>query len=389
MRLAPLVAIAGLLCGAAASGSAQTPTPSGQPGSAARSDSSGTLTGALVGTEDGLPVPYGLVRLVETGAAQFADSAGHFRIAGLVPGTYTLRARQIGYSPRDTTVRINPAPAETKVIVHLRRAPPVLGVVTIRDTASECVAPGVPDSTVNPGLAAIFTQLRENVDRFRVLLDEYPFRFRREERFVVRFVPGGEVTRLADTVSYESQSTRPYQVGATVYVEADSAGQAHRLMGLPTFRELADSSFLSTHCFDYAGTGPLGPSGSEVIRIEFHPLSTIAAPDVEGSIYLDARRFIVRRAVFRMTKPGSAHPPVLGLAVTTTFREFVPFVPVFDSVESSQRLPRILAPGQNLSANSSGISAESLKWVNRFSVGYYRLLDVAFEARAPGEQVMP
>ena len=78
-------------------------------------DSSGTLAGVLLGQEDGQPVPYGTVLIIETDESQFTDADGHFRIGRIVPGKYTVRARQIGYAPTDTTVRIDSAPAVTTI----------------------------------------------------------------------------------------------------------------------------------------------------------------------------------------------------------------------------------------------------------------------------------
>ena len=60
------------------------------------------LAGVLLGRDDDQPIPYGTVTIIETGDARFTDADGHFRIGRIVPGTYTIRARQIGYAPTDT-----------------------------------------------------------------------------------------------------------------------------------------------------------------------------------------------------------------------------------------------------------------------------------------------
>ena len=310
-------------------------------------DSSGTVTGVLVARDDGQPVQYGTVLVVETDQARFTDADGHFRITRLVPGTYTLRTRQIGYLPKDTTIRVDPAPVVTTVIMRMVRLPPLLGLVKVQGRRSKrCVATGIPDSAVDPNLAAIFTQVRENVDRFRLLVDQYPFRYAREERMVLRRYPGGDSTEWADTAAYQSGARRPYRVGGIIFVDSgatmvdtilprvspqeqvadqlyqvpkasaarprrkvvrDSLGDSsfvegfhRRYMYLPTFRDLADPAFLSAHCFATGATRSTGRgNGPQLIRIDFRPASAITTPDVEGSIYLDAQRFVVRRAVFR------------------------------------------------------------------------------------------
>ena len=72
-----------------------------------------------------------------------------------------------------------------------------------------------------------------------------------------------------------------------------------------------------------------------------------------------------------MTKPNAADPPILGLSVTTTFRELVPLVPVFDSVNAQQPLRDIL----------SGLGS-----VRRLHVEDDRLLDFSFVSQSVGEQ---
>ncbi len=109
-----------------------------------------------------------------------------------------------------------------------------------------------------------------------------------------------------------------------------------------------------------------------MLRIDFRPASRIAAPDVSGSIYLDAERYVIRRAVVHMTQPEAAKPGVLGLTVTTTFRELVPLIPVFDSIETDQPLPFIMIP--------------SVGMVHCQVVENDRILSYAFENRTPGEQ---
>jgi len=280
-------------------------------------DSSGTLTGVLIGKDDGQSIPYGTVLLVETGVERFTDASGSFRIAGLTPGTYTVRARQIGYAPTDTTVRIDSAPAVTTVSIRLTQLPVILGAVRVRGHRSnKCVAAGIPDSTVDSNLATIFTQVRENVDRFRLLMEQYPFRYSREEEHFTRYDPGG------DPGTPECQLT-PRRSNLALGDHITSAAYSTLTPTAPDnvacicicrrSAELADPAFLAAHCFSYGGTASdHAAAGSNLIRVDFAPLSKIKQPDVSGSIYLDAQRLTVRRAVFEMTKPDAVHPPSSG-----------------------------------------------------------------------------
>jgi len=334
-----------------------------------RADSSGVLTGVLTGRDDGQPVPYGTVLLVETGEERFTDASGAFRIGGIVPGRYTVRARQIGYAPRDTIVEIAPAPAVTSVPIALARLPVVLRTVRVDGhTTGTCVTPGIPDSAADPALASLFTQVGENVDRYRLLMQEYPFRFAREEQRFIRYDPNGtprDVRESADTIMVESRLRRPYHIGGILYHDTDARGLRQLYMYIPTFGELGDPAFLAAHCFRYGGTvSTPGSAGIDLIRLDFVPLDRIKQPDVSGSIYLDAQRLMVRRAEFGLTKPDAVRPSIGSFKVTTSFREFVPLVPLMDSIESEQAL--------------SGKSA------TREAIHRYRVLDVEFEEPAGG-----
>jgi carboxypeptidase family protein len=358
-------------------------------------DSSGTLAGVLVGKEDGQPVPYGTVLIVETGEERFASASGAFRIAGLVPGTYTVRARQIGYAPKDTTVQIAPAPAVTTVSIQLTLLPVILRTVRVQGHQSDkCVTAGIPDSTVDPELASLFTQVRENVDRYRLLMREYPFRYAREEQRFTRYDPDGvrrDVREAVDTAIFESRARRPYHVGGILYYDTGADGRRLLYMYLPTFGELGDSAFLAAHCFRYGGDAPAaGLPGEELIRVDFVPLSRIKQPDVSGSVYIDAQRLTVRRAVFAMTKPDAVRPPVVGFKVTTSFRELVPLVPLMDSVETEQPISGEVyvrfTPGGSPSPGNSGGDAVR---VAREVIQRYRVLTVEFEQPSGGPANSP
>jgi hypothetical protein len=338
-------------------------------------DSTGVLTGTIVGREDGSLVPYGTVLLIGTDRTRFADNAGTFTLTRLVPGTYHLRARQIGYSPVDTTVNVGAGPGATTVVIRLPRIALTLAAISVHGHRSNgCVATGVPDSITNAGLATLFAQVRENVDRIRLVLDDYPFRYLREEQIMLRSEPGGDSIESIDTVAYESRSRRAYQVGGVVYNEIGPLAQPRRMMYLPSFGDLADPTFLAAHCFTFGGEQRLGKSKDRMLRVDFQPAGSIKAPDVEGSIFLDAERFIVRRAVFRLTKPESLDPPVVDLTVTSTYRELFPLVPVLDATQSVE--PQVQSAGPGFRPTS----------VTRTTIIDDRLISYTFETGAPGEQ---
>jgi hypothetical protein len=336
---------------------------------ASRSSQAQSISGVILSAANGEPLAYGTVLLVESGRGRFADAAGEFVLAGLVNGTYRVRARQIGYAAVDTTISVGDAPVRVvfrlqPIVLQLATVPIVVGPVR------ECVLTGIPDSALNPQLASVFSQLRDNVDRYRLLLDEYPFHYRREKHQFVRVVEGGEVAHMFDTVAYLSRDEASYQLGAVIHDVVGPDGERHQRMYVPTFRDLADTVFQALHCFRFAGR----EHGS--IRIDFKPASGIMTPDIEGSIYLDARRYVVRRAVFRLTKPGAAVPPILGLTVTTMFSELVPLVPVVGGIRSEQPLPPMHL-------------GSAIQRVFPDAIEEDRLLDYAFEGEGFGARAPP
>jgi hypothetical protein len=299
----------------------------------------------------------------------------------LEPGTYQVRARQIGYSPKDTTIIIARGAAVTGVTFRL--APIALPLPSIVVKPGACVNPGRPDSAADPQLAGVFAQVRENVDRFRIVLDEYPFRYTRQDSVVFRPKNGADHTLLIDSTQYESRVRRPYRIGQVLFTEPDARGKPVQYMFLPSFPDLADSSFLAAHCWTWGGVGTLGGRSTDpMLIIDFVPADTIRVPDVAGSIYLDSTRLVVRRAIFRLTKEGAARPPVVGLNVTTSYREFVPLVPYLDSIVTS----RVVSPGTLVPVTHGGATGhQSLVLVGSGSlIEFARMLHYGFEGEAPG-----
>jgi hypothetical protein len=326
------------------------------------------VTGVLVSAVGDEPLPYATVTIGDSGQGRFTNDGGRFSLTGLAAGLYKIRARQIGFSPFDTTITVGDA------LVHVvfRLQPLALRLATVPVAGRrlrECVMTGIPDSAANPQLAAIFSQLRTNVERYRLLLDQYPFHYSREEHEFVRTEGGHDSTETLDTVSYYSRDRRPYRVGGVVYDEMSLGGSRQQKMYIPTFRDLADPAFQGAHCFSYAGQD----HGS--IRIHFQPATRIKAPDIEGSVYLDAHRYMVQRAVFRMTNPDAVVPPIHGLTVTTTFAEIVPLVSVVGSTHTEQPISPVRLRASGLDPSSGG----DYSLASRTAIEDDRLLDHTFD----------
>jgi hypothetical protein len=296
-------------------------------------------------------------------SARFADSTGSFRISGLVPGIYVVRAREIGYAPIDTMIAVESG--VTTLRLGLVQVPHILPrVVVAAERAPACVRAGLPDSSTNPELVNVFRALMTNVDRFRLLRQVYPFRYE-VERKRLELSGNQQQVRDIDTIAVDSRRWKTYNPGHLFTFIPQPGGLAEEVY-IPSVQDLGDSTFLATHCYEYGGFEVVGRDTT--VRIDFRPQTTMVRPDFDGSIYLDGVRGFVRRAVFHLTHGDHAFPQILQLTVTTTFREIAPNVQVFDRVESDQwiqpggsirdvELQRILAYRFERGAPGSGANA--------------------------------
>jgi hypothetical protein len=352
-----------------AAGQQTAPRSAGQPATSSTGsvNAAGVISGDVTVAHEGRPLSYATIIIEPGGHRRFADAGGAFYVGDLAPGPYHVRIRQIGFAPADTTVTVDAAHPIQRLRMTLRVIALRLPEVTIEgQPVTACTAPGIPDSTTNPLLAGLFAEVQKNVDRYRLLIDEYPFEFTREEWRVVRNDAGYEQTVKLDTVPYEVQQmeSRPYTPGkVVVWTTGSNDDDREQLVPLPTFRYLGDSAFQRAHCFDYVGVDTTG--GIPAIRVDFRPVASIHTPDLEGSVYLDATSYVVRRAVFRLTEPNRVIPPISELSVTTTFRQIVPLVPLFDEVRYNQPAYKTGAAG---------------------TLEVDRLLRFRFEHGAPGRQ---
>jgi hypothetical protein len=104
-------------------------------------------------------------------------------------------------------------------------------------------------------------------------------------------------------------------------------------MHLPTLSDFASADFVRSHCFRYGGeeSTPDGPA----VRINFRAADKLGAPDVNGSILLDAKSFQIRRAELKLWPVPGALRNVATVDVTTLFREVEPSVIVFSEVHGT------------------------------------------------------
>ena len=284
--------------------------------------------------EDGQALPYGTIAIRSLGFTRFTDEAGHLTVRRLPAGSYTIEAREIGFAPKDTVITLQTG-EQRSVTIALGRVAIRLARVTVQSQRSrECTGTGLPEYSADPDVDGIFRQLKANIDRVRLLTEEYPLEYSLDRVRVMRRPGTFDKVIKHDTTVFDDRKP-PYEPGKIVYFDMDH-GEKKQMVRLITFADLGDSSFLANHCFAYGGL-PL-VDRKRMIQIDFSPAKWLRAPDVEGSIFLDAERYVVRRAEFHLSHSDRADPPIDQFGVTTTFREVAPLITVFETVDSDEPL---------------------------------------------------
>lgn len=288
----------------------------------------------VVRTTTGDRIPYAVVALEPGFPRRFADDSGNFAFTRVAPGTYQLRARQVGYKPLDLAVVVRP---DSTLVLPLALERLVVELAEISVTAelaragrpSRCTSPGPPDPGSTPELAAIFDQLKQNAERYWMLADSYPVLYRMARRLGTM----GHVTAV-DTVEYRTDARWHYAPGHLIN-EVEGPHRATELqVNLPTLPDLADSVFDRTHCFRLIGLDTLG--GETFVRIDFRPNETLVEPDADGSAYLDPTSYLVRHATIRLTHPDRAVVGLVTFSATVGYREIAPSLVIVESITADQ-----------------------------------------------------
>jgi hypothetical protein len=152
---------------------------------------------------------------------------------------------------------------------------------------------------------------------------------------------GVTTQRSVDTLRFASRTLPPYSPGNLVQAIDTTAKRGQKELRLPTLIDLADPVFVANHCFRFQGVERV--SDTATFRIDFKPTDDVRGPDVEGSVFIDSASYLIRRAVFRLTKPSRVDPPVIGVEVTTTYYEIFKGLSLFGNIHSVQPLSRRFA----------------------------------------------
>jgi hypothetical protein len=290
-----------------------------------------TISGTVMGS-DGRPLPYSTASIPEIGAERFSNELGQFFLTNLAPASYHLRVKQLGFAAFDTVIVVRPDRSPAAIHVVLVPVPFKLATVTVRGQKSRCVIPGTDSIDVDDSFGVLLTELRKNAERERLLMTAYPFEFRLLKFYEAAETRVGPTPPPFETEIYRSDERPRYAPGQMIRTAAGVKPPNNRVMVIPVLADLGDPAFLRTHCYAYGGTQSEGLNST--VRVDFTPAPSLRVPDVEGSVFLDGTSFVIKRAIFRLTRPDRLNPPVVNLEVTTTFREIFPGVAVVDEVRS-------------------------------------------------------
>jgi hypothetical protein len=307
-----------------------TPPPSG-PGTT----ETFTLSILVRAEATGAPLAYSTIAIDSLGREKFTDQNGTFRFFAVPPGKYRVRVRQLGYIPVDTTMRLSAANAEP--VFYMVKVASTLADVQVTAPVRRCIVPEENGFVGDDDLTTVLGEARKNAERERLLRRTYPFEYKLAQAHDTYDLQDRTHRIIYDTMTFRSDDDWRYRKGRVVSGDFSKLFGDVRVMRLPTLTDLADVRFLTAHCFKYAGMSD--EDSIPTHRIDFEPTPDIKAPDVEGSIFIDSATYLIRRAEFRLTKGGSIRPAVLGMKVTTTYREILPNVALFDEIESVQPLP--------------------------------------------------
>lgn len=295
----------------------------------------GTLQGTVRAQPEALPIAYAVVSISQLNIERFTDGQGRFRLTKLAPGRYELMVRRIGFAPYRGNVTIEGG-STTTTDVQLTRIPVQLQSLTVQAMA-RCANPGVPDGDVNPAVASLVSLLRENANRYRLLVSQYPFAYAqvRAVGVMVDETAPSAPFRLQqiDTVISVASTRADYRPGQVVRRERLSSGLQEYRMLVPSILDLVDDAFARAHCFAFGGREQR--NDETWLRLDVRASDRLREPDVHGSFWLDSATSQLRSMRLELSRPDRL-PRTLGgvtsVTVTTRFLEIAPGLAIIESM---------------------------------------------------------
>jgi len=308
----------------------------------AAADTFGVVIGVARSGETDQPVPLARASIEGRDGDVQARGDGTFRLRGLPTGHYSLLVRQIGFLPSRIGVDVDGAVAAAapSVVVRLERLPILLGTIRVA-AGGACTGSGFTHVGDVSDADVLLQQLAINVDQYRNLARQFPVTRAYVRRRWLVTSRGATIQDRTDTVTHNpaEATSQGYAPGRILERQVDAEGNESYHASLPGFGALGSRSFQDHHCFRYAGTD--SANGQRRYRIDFVPTADVTVPDVDGSIYLDAKSFMLRNARFRIVNLPSKGLTFQNVETMVTFREVVPFFVIDDGLEATQRMKNV------------------------------------------------
>ncbi len=291
----------------------------------------GTLRGSVSAQPADLPLGYAVISLPQLSIERFTDDQGRFTLIELTPGRYDLLVRRVGFSPYRGTVVIERG-VTTTTAVQLTPIPVQLASVTV-EAPSRCVSPGAPNLSSNRDVAALVSLLRENAERYRLLVSEHPFVYAQVRTLgTVYSAASPFILQQVDTSVTRAVAQPGYRPGRVVRRERASDGDMQYIMSIPSIIDLADDAFARTHCFSYGGRET---HDSETwLRLDVRAFDKLPSPDVHGSFYLDSATSQLRSMRLELSRPDRLPRELGGIAGVMVFTRFLEIAPGLSIVQS-------------------------------------------------------
>ena len=265
------------------------------------------LRGVVTEGEGNTPVAGAVVLLLDargaTAARTLTNERGEYALTAPAPGTHQLRVLRIGLTP--TMTPPFPLTADATRHVSLTGRPVQLQAIRVTGRRSECRVR--PDSAQEAFRA--WESVRTALTAAAITDAQRPFEVRRA-LFRQRYSPDGR--RLIEEERSEASgvSRRPFsaapvqQLDSLGYVVVADTGTMYYA---PDAETLISDAFADAHCLHLVG--PPADTGvrAQWIGVGFSPVAGRRRPDVEGTLWLDARSSELREIEYRYVNIPAAY----------------------------------------------------------------------------------
>lgn len=287
----------------------------------------GAIFGIVRGKANGEPLAYGIASVDGDARTMFISDSGRFLFLGVAPGKHTVQVRRLGFAPIQVAIDIRVGVTDT-LRFELQRVAVTLDRVAIV-APPKCTAPGIK-ATLDTAIVPIVAQVVLNADYLHEVSKDYPYEYDLEVRRVRSLRNDSAV--VPDDVffkTYHSKTRASYRPGRALVNE--NGRWAFRI---PELQDLANPAFRDAHCWHYAGADTI--DGKLQYRVNVIAAASIRGVDVNGTIWIDAESFQVRRTEMRTDRRPEQMRSVSELVVTTDFGEILPSVLIIAHVYAVQ-----------------------------------------------------